>query len=181
MGICSFGTSIFGGNYSPGKTEEASTSWNFLQFMIGKYHKSHRLNGLSTQILFSAIFLLNLYIYFFYLMNHYIFQSVAKKTNIPQFHHCSCERSELSYDFEESEAGRGSRVRARWCFWSYLERKTPMVRVKRWTAKKKNNTPSFVFHPRSKKITALNNNSLIFIILIPFRGVTFSFQKPWPC
>ena len=87
------------------------------------------------------------------------------------------QRSELSYDCEESEVGRGSRVRAGWCFWSYLERKTPMVRVKRWTAKKKNNTPSFVFHPRSKKITALNNNSLIFIILIPFRGVTFSFPK----
>ena len=39
--------------------------------------------------------------------------------------------SELSYDCEESEVGRGSRVRAGWYFWSYLARKTPMVRVKR--------------------------------------------------
>lgn len=82
-----------------------------------------------------------------------------------------CDRGERSYDSEESETERVSRIRFAWRFWSYRTKKRPMVRVNKWTAKKKNNIPSFVFHPRSKKITALNTNNLIFISLLSVSSV----------
>jgi len=54
-----------------------------------------------------------------------------------------------------------------WNFFSNFKRMTPMDNVKRWTAKKKNKTPSFEFHPNNKKIIALNNRNLVFMIGFP--------------
>ena len=88
-----------------------------------------------------------------------------------------CDRNEQSYDSEESETGSVSRIRFDWRFWSYWARKRPMVRVNKCTAKKKNNIPSFVFQPRSKKMAAPVSNNLIFIILLLFPRVIISSHK----
>ena len=54
-----------------------------------------------------------------------------------------------------------------WSFLSNLRRITLIESVKRCTAKKKNRTPSFEFNPSNKKIIALKNRNLVFIIDFP--------------
>jgi hypothetical protein len=75
----------------------------------------------------------------------------------------------MGHDFEDGVPERVSSAGMGFAFLSNLEHKTPMVKLNKWTAKKKNKTPSFVFHPSHKKKSALNSRNLVFIMVLGLR------------